>query len=218
MMRKTFWTAIAASSLAIALGFATPAAAVTTEYGLFGVVDTLINPAGLGDFVIGHTLLEGIVRVDPDLRFDVTATANAVYGTHYTRLEAAPVGASDFFGVNLVVLTTPPPIVVGFERSNFFTTPDALGIAGPYALFNNGRFFTVAFGGVSVGGVALFSAGAGPFPFDFVGGDVRVGSPSFGGHLLIPGDAPEPAAWALMIAGFGLAGAALRRRRSLSAG
>ena len=29
--------------------------------------------------------------------------------------------------------------------------------------------------------------------------------------------APEPAAWTLMIAGFGLAGAALRRRRSLAA-
>jgi len=29
--------------------------------------------------------------------------------------------------------------------------------------------------------------------------------------------APEPAAWALMIGGFGLAGAALRRRRSLAA-
>ena len=32
-----------------------------------------------------------------------------------------------------------------------------------------------------------------------------------------PGGVPEPASWALMIAGFGLAGASLRRRRSLQA-
>jgi hypothetical protein len=31
------------------------------------------------------------------------------------------------------------------------------------------------------------------------------------------GAVPEPAAWALMLAGFGLAGAGLRRRRALHA-
>lgn len=36
-------------------------------------------------------------------------------------------------------------------------------------------------------------------------------------QLTPPSAAPEPAAWALMIGGFGLAGAALRRRRALAA-
>lgn len=34
------------------------------------------------------------------------------------------------------------------------------------------------------------------------------------GLVSVPGGVPEPAAWGLMLAGFGLAGAALRRRRS----
>ncbi len=38
----------------------------------------------------------------------------------------------------------------------------------------------------------------------------------FDNRYLPPGGAPEPTAWALMIAGFGLAGASLRLRRSLS--
>jgi len=37
------------------------------------------------------------------------------------------------------------------------------------------------------------------------------------GYLQANGGVPEPASWALMISGFGLAGAALRRRRTLAA-
>lgn len=52
----------------------------------------------------------------------------------------------------------------------------------------------------------------GTFPSDETDG-------SFGGTELPinPGAVPEPAAWALMISGFGFAGAALRRRRALAA-
>lgn len=52
--------------------------------------------------------------------------------------------------------------------------------------------------------------------FNYIGQDV--GGP--GDTLHTPGDsfggAPEPAAWALMLAGFGIAGASLRRRRALA--
>ena len=43
--------------------------------------------------------------------------------------------------------------------------------------------------------------------------DVTFGSPAYQSDLAIGYDVPEPSVWALMITGFGLAGAALRRRR-----
>ena len=64
--------------------------------------------------------------------------------------------------------------------------------------------------GVSFAGIAqsINFAGAANFvAFD----DITFGSATAGGGV------PEPAAWALMIAGMGLAGGALRRRRSLAA-
>ena len=45
------------------------------------------------------------------------------------------------------------------------------------------------------------------------------GAPSYGNEVTnvsLTGGVPEPASWALMIGGFGLAGAALRRRRALT--
>ena len=62
--------------------------------------------------------------------------------------------------------------------------------------------------GVSFGGIARsidFGGTANQSGFD----DITFGSARAGGSV------PEPAAWALMIGGFGLAGATLRRRRPL---
>lgn len=75
---------------------------------------------------------------------------------------------------------------------------------------------------------AAYLASAGPFAFDLVGplaghrsiGVNRETDPGFveaqlfGTATLV--GVPEPAAWTLMIAGFGAAGAALRRRRALA--
>lgn len=68
--------------------------------------------------------------------------------------------------------------------------------------------------------------GAGGTPFSYGGGDGYVSF--FGGHPTATGRdmgfrtyvdtaVPEPGAWVLMLAGFGLAGAALRRRRIATA-
>jgi hypothetical protein len=202
---------VAAAALAATL--ATPAAAVRTEYHLFGIVDTVLNPAGAGEVIAGRTFAEAIIRVDPELRTDVTAAANAIYGTRYTRLEAAPIGPLDTLNFEFVVLAVPPPIIIEFLRPDWITTPDPLGIAGPYALFDDGRFFGLGFAAINGSGTAVFLAGAAPQPFDFVGGDALLEAPSFGGHFL-PGSVPEPASWALMIAGFGATGTVLRRRRA----
>lgn len=54
----------------------------------------------------------------------------------------------------------------------------------------------------------------------YAGDTMQVNLVKFGGDLLTltppPSGAPEPAAWALMLGGFGLLGAALRRRRALA--
>lgn len=54
------------------------------------------------------------------------------------------------------------------------------------------------------------------FPFYGVAGDWRMTAYSIDGGAFIA--IPEPASWALMASGFGLAGAMLRRRRTVAAG
>lgn len=69
----------------------------------------------------------------------------------------------------------------------------------------------MTFAGVSPSGVGVGTHDL----FDFsnnVIGDLKVTD------LDAPAPAPEPAAWALMLAGFGLAGAALRQGRAAAAG
>jgi hypothetical protein len=202
---------------ALTATLATPAAAVRTDYYQFGIVDTIFNPAGAGEVAHYPTGAEAFAQVDPALAIDVTAAANAVYGTHYTRLEAVPVGPLDSFVFDFLVLAGPPPTVIQYFRPDWIMTPDPLGISGPYVLFNNGAFFGMGFAAINSWGIAVRFSGAAPNGFDFVGGDSHLEAPSFGGHWIRTA-VPEPASWALMVTGFGLAGAALRRQRAISVG
>jgi len=65
------------------------------------------------------------------------------------------------------------------------------------------------------------SLGAARAEIDFVGGNGYAPTDDLQtatrGTFIPPDGVPEPASWALMISGFGLAGAALRRRRTLLA-
>jgi hypothetical protein len=89
-----------------------------------------------------------------------------------------------------------------------FTTPTGLDLFGDgfaVPLFDPWRSHTISFTAVDSGMVkarfrSFSSDGVGPL-LDNVGLSVR-------------GGVPEPASWALMILGFGAAGAALRRRRT----
>lgn len=63
-----------------------------------------------------------------------------------------------------------------------------------------------------LGNEAFWSAGGGWSNADFLDLGVRIN-----GEPGIPGAIPEPATWAMLIAGFGLVGASLRRRRPATA-
>ncbi|WP_293905584.1 PEPxxWA-CTERM sorting domain-containing protein [Phenylobacterium sp.] len=206
-MKMMFYIAVGALMVAAA-----PASAARVHYHFAGTIDAVLNPASALGVMVGDAAVVDVFA-DPAARVDVTAAANAAFGAHYTRLEAAsldhPGDSLQFFvhldGGDLIQL----------YGSDQLGSPDPLlHIPAPYVLFNSGRFFGVGFAGANALGEAIFTAGASPQRFDFVGGDIRAPGPSFGGHFdysNTPG-VPEPASWALLILGFGLIGAAMRRR------
>jgi hypothetical protein len=85
--------------------------------------------------------------------------------------------------------------------------PDGTYIGAPDAAFDSGKF---AKGTISLAAGDTLSFKAITIPDGYTDGTLAV--TSLGG----PG-VPEPASWALMIAGFGLVGAAMRRRTAVTA-
>jgi PEP-CTERM motif len=90
----------------------------------------------------------------------------------------------------------------------------------------NGTAILGSEGGTPIGGFSSwtnfaassdFHAGANTLTFDVVNFGQATGNPSgLRVEFLSSNAVPEPASWALMIGGFGLTGAALRRRRRLA--
>lgn len=95
----------------------------------------------------------------------------------------------------------------------FGTQSGALTVGIP-GVFNNLQNYVVA------GGTGIFAGATGTFTgigtLSFLAGPPR-GEQSFSGLLDIAA-VPEPASWAMMIAGFGLAGGVLRGRRNVPIG
>lgn len=94
---------------------------------------------------------------------------------------------------------------------------------GPQSMdvFFGGQFLTNNSGSIGVWTTNTFNlvATATSEKLLFVGLNLG-GAPSYGNEITnvsLTGGVPEPATWALMIGGFGLAGAALRRRRAVAA-
>jgi len=96
--------------------------------------------------------------------------------------------------------------------------------------FKNGNFgmmgsilaptATVVGGGGQINGQVIVQSFTGDSWYQFAQGNTQINDVKFSGNLLTltpPTLVPEPATWALMIAGFGMAGAVLRRKRALAA-
>lgn len=114
------------------------------------------------------------------------------------------------------VLFSGPVSYFGFQQLfstdvGKFTTLDFFDTTGGLiqrVTVNTGRFsvgFARAGGVKDIAGVSVFTADPGGLSYDNFVFDDPAAAPVSGG-------VPEPSTWALMIAGFGLAGAALRRR------
>jgi hypothetical protein len=92
-----------------------------------------------------------------------------------------------------------------YDEDLFFPAPTSFGSS----IFRIGRPYNIIVGGQRIEGffwdakVGLSGAFSGPAPVTYSFSVDRIG------------DVPEPAAWSLMILGFGAAGAVLRRRRAL---
>lgn len=196
----------------LALAAAAPAGATQLDVHYSGMVAAVFGP--FADGVAAGDLAQVSARFDTADLVDITDAANALFGTSYVDLKAAK-------------LTGPGEFVLISVGPNHFTGADQIGGdpfgigGGPHVLFNGGAFFGVDFFGVNQKGSAFVTSGAAPEPFQFVGGNFvapGVEGPSYGGFFDFKAAtfaaAPEPASWALMIGGFGLAGTTLRRRRA----
>jgi PEP-CTERM motif len=201
---------VGAAFMALSAGSAASAAMITyTASGTanavvvgLGVFDGAFTAVGVGDTA---TLFNpvGFPSVNAVVLNSLTLT---IGGQSVTGLEPtvffsnAPFNAYGFNsfhpGVPFDILA-----VLGFN----FAVPngyDALGSLGPTA---------VAFSGSQTGpGIFSYATDAGPAFFQ------RVNITSFEASLGNGGAVPEPASWAMMIAGFGIAGAAMRRKTKVA--
>jgi len=203
-----------ALAAALAISAAAPAAAAVVEYQYAGIIGVLFSPEHAGGVNVGDAV-NVLLRFDTANLVDVTDLAPAAFGVAYDHLEAASLKGPGA----LLRLSSGPQHFTEADQFDFFGDP--FGLGGPYVLFNSGKFFGIQFFGLNPKAAGFATAGGSPEPFDFAGGDFRPEGPSYAGNFdygsVKMRAVPEPAGWALMILGFGAAGAALRRRRVVAA-
>ena len=202
----TVRSTVAAAAVALIAGFALPvsaAQAATTINGTFSAALLGVKSSTFG-IQAGSVLTNagGFVTSSTGDMASVAAFTPVNFST-VTATNGQSVGFTSSFGTfvgTIQDLTTMPApnAVVSFNSFGNFTPTGALSsfMEGPASL-------TVSFTqtGVLTSG-RLQPAISGSFTFASEAGD---GS---------PGAVPEPAAWAMLLTGFGLTGAAMRRRRT----
>ena len=126
-----------------------------------------------------------------------------------------------FTGVPVVLITPSTPGNEGSGGSVGFRGNDGtdyFGLDAAYPIDTNGLLFDVGTTTASFGQfplLALFSNGDGTFGSAFTGNVLGTEFYNESGTLTItPTGVPEPATWAVVLAGFGGIGAAMRKRRS----
>lgn len=215
--------------LAAALPIALAAPARATDYVRLDFSGQVLAaapgaPAGVGAPISFEAIF------DMDKLVDHTQSVNAATGLGYASVETASLADDPNASLSIRVGTAS---FSKFDEVNY-GTPE--GDAGPGADLGAGDFPVVTFLNGSFAGVSNLFVNADGLSLDadpiaaalgaFGGFDFLIAQPAAGNpfaNILAAGDfdaasatitpVPEPAAWALMLAGFGGVGAALRRRR-----
>jgi PEP-CTERM motif len=200
MRKSSFKFAVIAGAL---LAGTSPVAAAQIVYTVTGTGGAIIGNA----FYSGAFTMVGIGENGPDLNPSPTITAFAMDSTTVT-FGSTTVSATNpvaFFTnttgtVGGFVQVLPGPVIqniLGFQNP-IFATYDPSTAIGPIPVFNGG--FQSPF--QTSGGVLVWQG---------------LNNLTFTAELAaVSGAVPEPATWGLMIAGFGIAGAALRRKPKVS--
>jgi hypothetical protein len=233
--------AAAAALCASLFALAAPAAAALTVtqfsdvaagIAAFGPADPLLTwvnlyPAG-ATWTAGALppSLGGATQTDPATGAQVSGALNIANwwdGTGFDRPGGGPGPDLALNGIETFSFTFAAPV----SRIGFAVSTGLSNVSQPPQVDNAGATFSLAASGGQTGGFTLVDPGRGavawisissPTPFttlSFVETSANDRDQYFGN--LVSADAaaiPEPASWALVIAGFGLAGGALRRRRA----
>ena len=215
-MRMTMTAALAACTLGLISGVAGQASAATHFVGGYSVDQHYAG--GDGGLGISYADLPG----DVDFFLDLGGSATVDLFRIYTN--EASINPDDLID---------QPISVGFS----FTAPTGFGgsVGGVtdghgLPIVFRGRLlgYTLESGSVAWDGPQILNFGNGgklkvalndaTFNFGLIdlNGGPNAGAPIRATFTYEAAPVPEPATWAVMIAGFGLSGAALRRRRALS--
>jgi hypothetical protein len=176
-------------------------AEVSVNLFLDGVLNAAANPnAGSQAFTAfrAFVVLSGLFQIQESLKDDGSLFVQSNFGLASGVLGPAPHG---------VLLS--PTVIVPLNQPVFFE----IGLEVGNSIFGPGASARSEFG-------HTFALPTGMDVFNMPGGvtvnagDYLVNNRFFDPEAAPGGGVPEPASWALMIAGFGLAGAALRRRRA----
>ena len=212
-----FFKSLALGGLLFATTTASSAATIVLD---FNGVATTNNDTAVGGFYNGGTSGDG----NTGTNYGVAFTSNALAINSYAGSGEPNPGILFFLSGGAVTIDYAPGFSTGFSfyyssnSSASITVYDGLGATGnvlaTLSLANNYQpscgYCVWAPIGVTFAGIAK--------SIDFAGGADAVGydNITFGSGTPGDGAVPEPASWAMLIAGFGLTGAAMRRRRSVA--
>lgn len=215
-MRSTSFGVCTATALAI-VGMAAPAAATVYNLSLTGTVAN--ETTGSFDVGGGVTLGFGKLILDGFTPFTIASgdTVNidvTLDGPFTVPISVASPGFGQFFGVNIFGTNESGPTGASNTGSVLFSGLTPANLQNPQTGACGNCLSVLLSQPVgpefSFTGLHSTSDIAGVFaPFDLTGASIS--------YQVTLAAVPEPGTWTLMIAGFGLVGAAVRRRRGLAA-
>jgi hypothetical protein len=232
------WTTIGAATAALGLLAAAPAAALTLAFNVSVTSGTgAFTPYSFVQTweVTGFQPPVDTYGIDEFHLLQAAASANP--SGNYAEIQAAS-DLADFAGGTMVAANydVVPGVSVqafGLYQSRHLITNNADGSGREQFMGENialSRLVPANGGAITEADLTAFILSMGPLPFESVGyafsvdqyGQQSRTEAKYKGTATlltqpVTGAVPEPASWALMIAGFGFAGASLRRRRTAAA-